>query len=322
MFFFFFLFLFFIFLFASFFFLCLLFVFLFFFFFWSSLFSSPPRSTSFWFLEQKNLCFLILICFFFVFGFFVFVTSCAWNHYIKIVVSGTWARTTPMRAPETTIKTVVSGTAPQNMSWFLICFFFCLCLLLFVCSCARNHYFYSGFRHMSKSQLSACAWNHYKNCGFRHSTKKQISTRAAKKSLNACRNLALRRSTQRRLGKNLVFYTFTPDIPKPLFLKCFRDVTKRHRKKCAFLKTSKKQGQKKKVHFRHIWAHFRKPRNPYFYSVWKAYKNWGSIKLSWNDGNVVQIRSRKHIYIYIQTAQGHDCHASWEMCMRLSLLAA
>ena len=44
--------------------------------------------------------------------------------------------------------------------------------LFFVTSCARNHYFYSGFRHTSKNHPSVRAWNHCKNSGFRHSTPK------------------------------------------------------------------------------------------------------------------------------------------------------
>ena len=49
-------------------------------------------------------------------------------------------------------------------------------LFVFVNSCAWNHYFYSGFRHMSKNHptecVCVCAWNHYKNSGFRHRTEK------------------------------------------------------------------------------------------------------------------------------------------------------
>ena len=71
--------------------------------------------------------------------------------------------------------------------------------------------------------------------------------------------------------------------------------------KIPFLKTSKNQGQKKKVRFRHIWAFFGGPRNPYFCSVSKAPKRGGSIKLSWSDAGGVQLRTRKHIYIYKET---------------------
>ena len=168
---------------------------------------------------------------------------------IFIVVSGTWARTTPMCAPETTIKTVVSGTAPKNMSWFLICFFFCFCLFLLVCSCARNHYFYSGFRHMSKNHPSACTWNHNKNCGFRHSTEKQDSMRAAKKSLNACRNLVLRRSTQRRLAKILFFWLFRLTSRNPYFYSVFDTSPSSSVKNALFWKPLKNRDRKKKCIF-------------------------------------------------------------------------
>ena len=50
--------------------------------------------------------------------------------------------------------------------------------------------------------------------------------------------------------------------------------------KCTYLKTSKNQGQKNKLSFRHICLAFFGSRNPYFCSVFEAPQRWGSIKLS------------------------------------------
>ena len=88
----------------------------------------------------------------------------------------------------------------------------------------------------------------------------------------------------------------------PYFYSVFGKSRSSFVKNTLFLKTSKNQGQKKKVRFRHICAFFGGPRNPYFCSVSKAPKRGGSIKLSWSDAGGVQLRTRKHIYIYISAA--------------------
>ena len=51
-------------------------------------------------------------------------------------------------------------------------------------------------------------------------------------------------------------------------------------KNARFLKPSKNQRQKRKLHFRHICLSFLGARNPYFCSVFEASKRWGPIKLS------------------------------------------
>ena len=59
-------------------------------------------------------------------------------------------------------------------------------------------------------------------------------------------NLALCRSTQRPFANFMFFLLLCVVSPKPLFLKCFRDFTKRDHRKMHFSETSKNQGQKTK----------------------------------------------------------------------------
>ena len=102
---------------------------------------------------------------------------------------------------------------------------------------------------MSKSQLSGCAWNHYKNSGLRDSAQKQASTRAAQKSLNACRNLALCRSTQRRLAKITFFILLPRTSRNPYFYSVFDTSQSSVAKNALFWKPLKNRDRKKKCIF-------------------------------------------------------------------------
>ena len=105
------------------------------------------------------------------------------------------------------------------------------------------------------------------------------------------------RSTQRHLANVSFFLLLRRTSRNPYFCSVFGTSGSGIVEKSTFLKTSKNQGQKKKVQYRHICLRFLGSRNPYFCSVFEASKKWGSIKLSWSDENGVQLRTRKHIYI-------------------------
>ena len=185
------------------------------------------------------------------------------------------------------------------MSWFLICFFFFFCLFLFVTSCARNHYFYSGFRHMSKNHPSVCAWNHCKNSGFRHSTKKNMSWRAKPKKWDLWAKISRFVEAHRdisQMSRFSFFYTGRPETP--IFV-VFSGRQEAAPSKNARFWEPLKTRDRKKVQYQHICLRFLGSQNPYFCSVFEASKKWGSIKLSWSDENGVQLRTRKHIYIYL-----------------------
>ena len=180
------------------------------------------------------------------------------------MVSATWARTTPVCAPETTIKTVVSGTAPQNMSSFLICSLFGFCRFLLLTWCAWNHYFYSGFRHTTKTHRGVLTWNHYKNSGFRHSAQKHFSTREAQKVKFRWRNLALRRSTQRTFGKVPFFLILRTTSRNPYFCSVFGTSRSDIVKNAFFWKPLKTRDRKKKSAFSTYLSAFSRATKPLF----------------------------------------------------------
>ena len=129
------------------------------------------------------------------------------------------SKTTPVCAPKTTIKIVVSGTAQTR------------------CLDARSQK--SGFFFAKISRFV---------------------------------------EAHRDISQMSRFPSFTPESPNPYFCSVFGTSRSGIVEKCTFLKTSKNQGQKKKLHYRHICHHFL--GNPYFCSVFEASKKWGSIKLS------------------------------------------
>ena len=159
---------------------------------------------------------------------------------------------------------------------------------------------------MSKSQLSGCAWNHYKNSGLRDSTQKQASTRAAQKSLNACRNLALRRSTQRRLAK-ITFFILLPRMSRNTYFYSVFDTSQSIvAKNALFWKPLKNRDRKKCIFdiFERIFAGHETPNFIVFGRPPKSGVQLSSLEMTEMGFNYAPVS----IYIYIHT----HCQAMWE----------
>ena len=198
---------------------------------------------------KKKLMLICLDLFFFFFCLFVFVTSCAWNHYktsgfrhMSKKHPSVWAwnhyknsgcrHNTPKHAfifdlppflgsadfclkphmPETTIFIVVSGTWARANFW---------------CD--------------PQTTIKIVVWG--------TAPKSKIRRTQPKKSLNACRNLALRRSTQRRLGKISFFVLLRPTSRNPYFYSVFDTSQSGILKNALFWKPLKNRDRKKKCIF-------------------------------------------------------------------------
>ena len=77
-------------------------------------------------------------------------------------------------------------------------------------------------------------------------------------------NLALCRSTQRPLANVSFFLRLRVTSRNLYFCSVFGTSQSGIVEKCTFLKTSKNQGQKKKVHYQHICLSFFGPETPIF----------------------------------------------------------
>ena len=125
-------------------------------------------------------------------------------------------------------------------------------------------------------------------------------------------NLALCRSIQRPFANVSFFLLLRVKSRNPYFCSVFGMSRSGIVEKCTFLKTSKNHGQKQKLHFRHICLSFLGARNPEFVVFSRPQK--GGVQLSslssWSDQNGVQLRTRKHIYIYISHKHTHWIHVT------------
>ena len=115
--------------------------------------------------------------------------------------------------------------------------------------CLKPLFLHSGFRHTTKTHLGVLTWNHYKNSGFRHSAQKHVSTREAQKVKFRWRNLALRRSTQRPLGKVPFFLLLRMTSRNPYFCSVFGTSRSGIVKNAFFWKPLKTRDRKKKCIF-------------------------------------------------------------------------